>query len=220
MPLDLARLAGRCLAPFEPALLAAIEDLVLSPGAEAFLRCEEDVLRLFMLAASHVAAGAVAFLQEDATWVAAAVERARERRAVPLRHQGRRPTAVRFLGGAILNFETPYLSENHDGQPGKARGVGRRGEAGGGLYPAFDAPGVAYQATPALYSDVARQAVRTASFEEAREALGERGIRLDGKTMRTLALHVGGEALAQRQAAPKPRRRVARSPTSWKASAS
>jgi len=107
---------------------------------------------------------------------------------------------VRFLGGAILNFETPYLSENHDGQPGRARGVGRRGEAGGGLYPALHALGIAYQATPALYSEVARPALRTASFEEARAARFERGSCLDGKTVRSLALHVGGEALAQRQA--------------------
>jgi len=62
---DLARLAGRCLAAFEPRILAAVEEFVRHPGAEAFLRFEEDVLRQFMLAASHVAAGAVAFLHDE-----------------------------------------------------------------------------------------------------------------------------------------------------------
>ena len=198
--LELGLLAGRCLAAFEPAILAAVKALVFQPGAEAFLRFEEDVLRLFMLAASHATAGAVAFLHEDPAWVGSAVEQARQRRPAPLRHRGQRLTAVRFLGGAVLSLETPYLSESREGQPGRARGVGRRGEAGGGLYPALHALGIAHQATPALYSEVARQAVRTASFEEAREALGERGIRLDGKTVRRLALHVGGQALAQRAA--------------------
>ncbi len=192
---ELGQLAGRCLAPFKAAILTAVQALVSRPGAEGFLRAEGEILRLFMLAASHVTAGAVAFLHGQQTWVAGAIEQARERHTAPLRHRGHRSMAVRFLGGAALNLGTPYLSEPRSG---KARDVGRRGEAGGGVYPVLRALGIAHQATPALYSEVARHAVRAGSFEEAREALAQRGIGLDGKTVRRLALHVGGAALAQR----------------------
>ncbi|MEK7380948.1 MAG: hypothetical protein AAB075_08065, partial [Gemmatimonadota bacterium] len=76
-------------------------------------------------------------------------------------------------------------------------GGGRRQGTGTGCYPVLAALGIERQATPALASEVTRQTVRVASFEEAHQALAERGIRLDRKTVRTLALKVGEEALLQ-----------------------
>jgi len=54
--------------------------------------------------------------------------------------------------------------------------------------------------TPALQSESTRQTVRGASFADAREALGERGVELDEKSVRSLALSVGSKALVQREA--------------------
>ena len=107
---------------------------------------------------------------------------------------------IRFLSGAVLSLNTPYLSESLGRRPGPTRGVGRRGESGSGRYPALEALGVMNRATPALASEVTCQSVRTASFEEARQALGERGIVVTHETVRNLSLKVGGEALRQRDA--------------------
>ena len=54
--------------------------------------------------------------------------------------------------------------------------------------------------TPALASEISRQSVRTASFEEAREALAERGIHVTRETVRKITMKVGEEALRQREA--------------------
>jgi len=98
---DLARFAGRCLAAFEPRILAAVEEFVRDPDAEAFLRFEDDVLLQFLLAASHVAAGAVAFLHDDPAWVAVAVERARERASARAPRNAASPSRPAIDGGAI-----------------------------------------------------------------------------------------------------------------------
>jgi hypothetical protein len=85
-------------------------------------------------------------------------------------------------------------------RPGRKRGSGRRGASGGGFYPVLELLGVARCATPALRSEVARQSVRGSSFEEAWQVLSERGIELDKKSVRAIALDVGGRALEQRDA--------------------
>jgi hypothetical protein len=64
----------------------------------------------------------------------------------------------------------------------------------------LEALGVHNRATPALASEVARQAARTASFDEAQEALAERGVNITKETVRNLTLKIGEEALKQREA--------------------
>ena len=118
----------------------------------------------------------------------------------PSRLRGWRETPIRFLGGARLRVETIYVIEDLRGRRGRRRGVGRRQASGSGSYPLLEVLGIAQRATPALRSEVARQTVRAASFVEAGEALAERGIELNGKTVRALALGVGTQALDQRQA--------------------
>jgi hypothetical protein len=170
------------------------------PSREAFLRAEQEVLQGFAHMSSHVMAGAVGLLHHNQDWVDAAVAAERARSPRPLRHRGSRPTRVRFLSGLVLALSTPYLTVDLRGRPGPTRRVGRRGEAGGGRYPAFEALGVMNRATPALASEVARQSVRTASFAEAKEALAERGIGITKETVRALTVKVGEEALRQREA--------------------
>lgn len=197
---DLARLPAGVLDSVAPEILVALNGFLEEPDAEGLLRLEERVLRILQHAASHVVAAVVVLLHRDAEWVGAAVGVARDLSACRLRHRGVRATPVRFLGGARLLVTTVYLSQDLRRRPGKTRGVGRRRASGSGCYPVLEALGIRSQATPALASEVTRQAVRCASFDEARQALEERGIVLDEKTVRTLTLKVGEEALAHRKA--------------------
>ncbi len=197
---QLPRLLRESLGAAEPDLVEALDTFLDHPGPEEFLRLEETVLGLFMLASSHVVAGMLALLHRDAGWVDASVQGARKTAPRPTRSRGWRETPVRLLGGARLTIATPYVIEDLRGRCGRSRGVGRRQASGSGSYPVLDALGIAQRATPALRSEVAKQTVRGGSFAEAREALAERGVQLDKKTVRTLALHVGAQALDQRQA--------------------
>jgi hypothetical protein len=174
--------------------------LLDNPSREGFLQAEQEVLQRFGHMSSHVIAGVVGLLHHDDDWVANAVAAERTRSPRRLRHRGPRPTHVRFLSGLVLALTTPYLTVSLRGRPGPTRRVGRRGEAGGGRYPALEALGVMNRATPALASEVSRQSVRTASFAEAQEALAERGIDLTKEAVRALTVKVGAEALRQRDA--------------------
>jgi len=182
------------------AVLSQIASFLAEPGPEAFLALEEEVLRRFMHASSHVVAGVLVFLHGDKDRVEAAVREGRERAPHATRSRGANRTSVRFLGGARFWIETPYVTENLRGRSGRRRGTGRRGATGRGAYPVLESVGIAGRATPALRSEVAKQTVRGASFDEAQEALADRGIRLDKKTVRRIALEVGEEALDQRRA--------------------
>jgi len=197
---QLSRLLHECLASIESAVLGALESFLENRDAEKLLRMEQEVLRQFSLASSHVVAGVLQFLHEDETWVDESIESAREEAPHPTRSRGQRTTTVRLLGGARLTIETPYVIEDRRTRRGRKRGVGRRQASGTGTYPVLEALGIADRATPALRSEVARQTVRNASFAEARQALEDRGISMNEKTVRRLALGVGSEALDQRQA--------------------
>jgi hypothetical protein len=169
--------------------------------AEALLLGEEAITRIFGLAASHVTAGLVGLIHNDGAWATDAVTSARAKSDRPTRSLGQRSTPVQFLGGARLMLTVPYVVEEFRTCRGtRRRGVGRRRASGRGSYPTLEALGISRRATPALQSEGARQTVRGASFADAREALGERGVELDEKTVRSLALSVGSKALAQREA--------------------
>jgi len=190
----LRALVERFLEPMVDALEAFVQDRTPEP----LLSLEETLQRILASVGGHVVGGLVAWLHRDQDFVAQQVREARGRNERKLRNRGRRVTVVRFLGGARLQFSTPYLSEDREGCPGRRRGVGRRGVGGGGVYPVLESLGIQHQVSPALASEVARQSVRCSSFEEASEALAERGVRLDAKGVRRIALTVGNEALRQR----------------------
>jgi len=197
---QLGRLIRESLNAALPELLEALTQLLDEPGPQAFCSMEERVLGLFQVASSHVVAGALVLLHGDVACVETEVVESQARMPWPVRSRGWRTTRVRFLGGACLEIETPYASEDLRGRPGKTRGIGRRRVAGSGCYPMLESLGIADRATPALRSAVAKQVVRSASLAEAREALAERGIVMDLKTVRSISLRVGTDALAQRQA--------------------
>lgn len=197
---QLSRLLRESLGHAEPDLLIVMKALLAEANAEALLRGEEKIVQLMGLVASHVVAGLVAFLHHHGSWLENAKTSARESEQRPSRSCGSRSTPIRFLGGACLTISVPYMIEELRGRPGKRRGVGRRRPEGGGSYPTLTALGISHRATPALQSEAAKQSVRCASFTDATQALGERGIELNEKTVRTLSLHVGSMALKERAA--------------------
>jgi len=165
---------------------------------ESLQLVEETLRRLFGLVAGHLVGGLIAWMHLDPAWISEMIAEIRNADDRRLRHRGINETSIEFLGGARLRIQTPYLSLNRNGLPGSRRGVGRRGAAGGGCFPVLEALGIHHQTSPALASEVARESVRCASFEEASTALGERGIDLDAKGVSTVAMSVGNEALRQR----------------------
>lgn len=197
---QLGRLVRESLEAALPSLLAALTGFLEAPGPQALCTMEERVLRLFQVASGHVVAGVVVLLHGNTSRVEAEVCQSQARAPRPLRSRGWRTTMVRFLGGARLEIQTPYASEDLRGRPGKTRRPGRRRPSGSGCYPILESLGIAQRATPALRSTVAKHTVRSASLAEAKEALGERGIVMNVKTVRSISLRVGTQALEQRHA--------------------
>jgi hypothetical protein len=195
-----ARLARESLGVVIGDIVAALDQAADERSPEAFLATEQAIVQGLMTAASHVAAGLLGYLHRDRGWVQERVAEARGRRPHATRPRGWRRTPVLFLGGARLFLETPYCVRDLRARPGRKRGTGRRGASGSGFHPALEALGISHRATPALRCEVARQTVRGSSFEEAREALAERGIALDKKSVRAIARELGARALQQREA--------------------
>lgn len=139
---------------------------------------------------------------------AEAVQRAVERRAEQLRSEAPKalrkveygPRWVKLLCGWTLNALCWYCAPRRDpSRPGPSRGVGRRGKEPVGLYPEWAALGIREGASPQLQSEAARLVALLPSIRLARAELEQRGCRLDEKSVRRIALEVGGQALARRK---------------------
>ena len=90
------------------------------------------------------------------------------------RNLGWRMVEVTMLGGIRVKIAAPYF----------ARTAGRA--IAKGIYPHFILLGLLDKTTPALASTVAKYATALASFEEARAMLGDQGISLNVKTVRSI----------------------------------
>ncbi len=184
---------------YVPMVVGSLDGFLAKQTPESFVQVEESVHKLLSRLADQMVGSLVEQLLQDRSRTEWIVEDFRGADPRKLRHRGWRTTTVRFLGGTRFRFKTPYLSTDREGAKGRRRGVGRRGEAGGGVYPVLEHLGIRHQATPALASLVAKQSVRCGSFEEAREALEEQGVHMDAKGVRRLALDFGDDALEQRE---------------------
>jgi hypothetical protein len=91
---------------------------------------------------------------------------------------GRRTTPIRLLGGMQLSIKTSYRLPVRKPRKGRRRGVGRRGRAGAGHFPHLVGLGVLCGATPAVLSEVARQAAESSSLQVAKDNLDRRGLDL------------------------------------------
>ena len=116
------------------------------------------------------------------------------------RSAGQRSTPVRLLGGRVISLKTQYRVPAPRTGPGRRRKVGRRRQAGAGVYPALVGLGIWYGATPAVLSEVSRQSAESSSYQIAQENLRRRGLDLDEKTLTRLTQGFGRLALQARQA--------------------
>lgn len=196
---ELPRLLEAAVGLVRGEVLRTVEGFVEARTCEGLLHLEEELVQLLAVAASHITAGIVSFLHNDKDWVRTIINKEISRDNRRLRHRGNRNIRFHFRSGAKIRMQTPYLSEDRSKHRGRKRNVGRRGKAGGGMYPILMSLGFIAGSSPALASEVAKQSVRTSSFEEAHEALSEQGIHLDKKTVRRITLTVGDTALQQRK---------------------
>jgi len=121
-----------------------------------------------------------------------------EAEGVKLKSHGRRPTQVRLLGGSVVKFRTLQMFPVAPKRLGRKKGVGRRGKAGAGLYPALAVLGIAGRSTPALRGEVARELAEANSVSVARASLEERGLAVPHKVALRLAYLLGERALEAR----------------------
>src|SRR5687767_249757 len=118
----------------------------------------------------------------------------------PLRKVEYGPRWVRLLGGLTLSVLCWYCAPRPDlSRRGPTRGVGRRGKEPVGLYPELAALGIREGASPQVQSEAARLVALLPSMRLARQELARQGCALENKTVRRIAMEVGGQALARRK---------------------
>jgi hypothetical protein len=105
-------------------------------------------------------------------------------------------TSIRLRGGLRLKLQTPYLRRSYQGRAGRRRK--HRGQAGVGVYPLLAALGVEQGFSPASRSEIARQSVLCASYEEAREQLGRAGLAVGIPSIVRVAVTSGGKGIELR----------------------
>lgn len=184
------RLERRCLDAIPERPIGAAEDL---RHAEAVLG---DLGRSL---ADHIAGLLVLASHETSSVRREAAQVARQESPYPVRSKGRKEVPVRFAGGTVFRFRTPYLVRKRRGMPGRPRKAGGRGKSGTGVYPVLAALGILWGVTPMLALDVAREATLV-PFAEATDNLRERGIELDESTVCSITYHVADRILADRDA--------------------
>lgn len=95
-----------------------------------------------------------------------------------VKDQGERNVTIRFLRGMQVSIRTTYFSTKHE----------KRKKRGHGFYPALLLLGIQDRCTPCLSSEVSMLAAALGAFEEVYKVLKERGIELDIKTIRAMAI--------------------------------
>ncbi len=120
-------------------------------------------------------------------------ERLRQDGAKRIKSCGWVMTRLELRGGLKMKLRTPYLRSSH------AERRSKRGAAGSGLHPVLSTLGFDQGFTPASRSEIARQAVLSSSYAEAREQLGRHGLWLDAQSIGRVAARMGLRSLQLRR---------------------
>jgi hypothetical protein len=120
---------------------------------------------------------------EDPAWHEPVIKAFKEGPKKRLRDGGSKEVTIKTLGGTEVTLRTKYLAPKKYKHPGRKRRLRQRGRDGTGLYPVLVSLGITHGCTPALLSEVSRQAVASDSIEEARSNLGRLGVEMDIKTV-------------------------------------
>jgi len=105
------------------------------------------------------------------------------------RSKGLREVRIRLASGIIVAVKTPYFVQDRRGQRGRKRK--KRGKKGSGCYPVLKALGIHERITPAAIEKLLRTVTICSSLAESREQLAKNGMKLNIKTIRTLAWEFG-----------------------------
>lgn len=111
----------------------------------------------------------------------------------PWKSKGLRSVRIRLTSGAFIEVKTPYFVPDSRGKKGPKRK--KRRKKGSGCYPVLRAFGIKDRITPAAMEKIARMVAICSSLAESREQLEKAGMKLDIKTVRTLAWDFGWEAI-------------------------
>ena len=115
-------------------------------------------------------------------------------RQVTMLSQGTRETPVQLLGGTTIRLRTVYTCAKARGDAVRAS----RGKAGTGVFPVLDELGITHRSTPALRLRVSHAVCEANSFKDARELLGQGGLRLTHRVALRLTYAVSELALRVR----------------------
>jgi len=115
------------------------------------------------------------------------------------------PVRATLFGGSEVEVATPYFLKrrprkktNKGGGGVQARpGVKARGKAGNGFYPILNDLGILNRVSPILASEISRM-VASGTMEDAQAILATRGLHLNIKVVRRVALSVAERALSFR----------------------
>lgn len=161
-----------------------------SPGeSEAY---ERRVHRVFAQAADVYFHNAVQAVHSRRDFVEQVVGAALS--APHITREGTRDVEVTLLGGTTHKVRTPYVLKR---RTGRARRHGVRGKEGNGSYPVLRQLGYLNRTSPALVSEIGA-GVATASVDETHQDFKRRGIKLDKKTIREVALELGAHGIRAR----------------------
>ena len=115
--------------------------------------------------------------------------------AAHLYREGDREVPVTYAGGTTLTLRTPYVLNRR--RTGVVTKRSKRGGEGRGAYPVLRQLGVLARMSPGLASEIGVR-VASVSFDEAHADLARRGIRLDRKAVRSVALKLGEQGIRAR----------------------
>ena len=116
------------------------------------------------------------------------------------------PVRVTLFGGTEVEVATPYFlkrrprrktSKGNGGGPQAKSAAKARGKAGNGFYPILNDLGILNRVSPTLASEVSRL-VASGTMEDAQSILATRGLHLNIKVVRRVALSVAERALSFR----------------------
>lgn len=197
-PVSLSPVFATATAELRSALEEKLPEWLDARTPSRFRAMELDVAKTARDFADEVVEAILREMLGDAAFHAECCAAAKAGAEARLRDAGRRPVVVTLLGGRRVKMKVTYLNPDRRGLRGRPRGVGKRGKAGSGLYPALAVLGIWFGVTPALADEISRQVTDSDSVRTGRSALGRRGIDLGHKQTLRIINAMGRRAVEQR----------------------
>lgn len=170
-------------------------ELPTSPGDS--LRIELAIQHVFAQGGDRVFHCVVEGVHQSEEFVEYSVDVAVSQPRPKVYREGDRDVPLRFQGGSTLSVGTPYVLARKRGGGGKPRT--QRGKEGNGSYPVLRRLGFLDRVSPGLISEIGH-CVACSSMEEAQMNMKRRGVDLNFKTVRTVALSLAGQGVDARDA--------------------